>query len=254
MYREVVGSGSFLPADYDEGSGCDIYLLDVASGTERKLSGASTDQADETWPTVWRDQVAFVRSYDRKPTLPYLYVRPLAGGRSQRQPGGTRQVCTTSGGKRSCSDERVSRPYSLDLYGRRLAFGWTYAGRSAGLTTEIRLDTVGDGHARIALQDSGSLTGRALAWPSFEDGRVFFSNACFGDPGGCINQRELRRYRITTRSTDGSDAAKAILGHERDRGTTWLLIDEQPGTDCQGDPSVAGGTCVLRGLKPAYGG
>ena len=56
----------------------------------------------------------------------------------------------------SCTDERVSRPYALDLYGKRLAFGWTYAGRSEGLDTEIRLDTLGGGHARIAYQRGGA--------------------------------------------------------------------------------------------------
>ncbi len=252
-HREVRTAGSFLPADYDEGAGCDLYLLDVDSGSERKLAGASTDQADETWPTVWRDKVAFVRSYDRKPTLPYIYVRPLAGGRSQRQPGGARKVCSRSAGRRTCTDERVSRPYALELYGRRLAFGWTYAGRYEGLETEIRLDTLGDGHARIARQHGGGLTGRALGWPAFESGRVFFSRACYADTGGCTNEPELRRYRITATSTDGADADKAILGHERDGGVTWLLIDEASGTECRGDPDVPGGTCVLRGVRPRYG-
>lgn len=249
---EVPSPGSFLPADIDEGDGCDAYLLDVASGVERKLAGLSTDQADETWPTVWRDRVAFVRSYDRKPTLPYLYVRPLAGGRSERQPGGQRKVCGRDGGRLRCTDERVSRPYALELYGRRLAFGWTYAGRNEGLDTEIRLDTLGDGHRRIAVQRGGGLTGRALGWPAFERGRVFFSRACYADTSGCVGERELRRYRITTRTTDGADADKTIRAHERDGGVTYLLIDETSGTECRGDPEIAGGTCVLRIVRPRF--
>jgi hypothetical protein len=249
---EVGSAGSYLPADYDEGEDCDVYLYDVASGAERRVAGASTATADETWPTVWRDRIAFVRSYDSKPTLPYMYARPLAGGRSERQPGGTRNVCTRTGRRVSCTAERVSRPYALDLYGRRLAFGWTYAGRSEGLDTEIRLDTLGGGHARVAYQRGGGLTGRALGWPSFESGRVYFSEACYADTGGCIRQPELQRYRISTRTTEGADADKAILSHERDSGVDWLLIEEASGTDCQGDPAVAGGTCVLRGVRPAY--
>lgn len=247
--QEVGTPGGFVPADYDEGRGCDAYVLDVATGRERRLAGPSTADADETWPTIWRDRVAFVRSYDARPSLPYLYVRPLAGGRSVRQPGGTRQVCTG----RSCTDARVSRPYALDLYGRRLAFGWTYAGRSEGLDTEIRLDTLGGGHARIAYQRGGGLTGRALGWPASEDGRVYFSSACYADLGGCIRTPEVLRHRITTGETTGADAEKGILGHARDRGTTYLLVDEASGTDCQGDPAVPGGTCVLRALRPAYG-
>ncbi len=239
--EEVATPGSFLPADYDEGEGCDLHLLDVVTGTERALTGASTDQADETWPTVWRDQLAFVRSYDRAPTLPYIYVRPLAGGHSVRQPGGARQVCSRSGSETTCTDERVSRPYALDLYGRRLAFGWTYAGRSEGLDTEVRLDTLGAGHARIAYQAGGGMTGHALAWPAFADGRVLFSAACFGDTSGCGAGAELYRYRITNRAVDTAQADRAILAHDRDGATTWLLTDTRPGTDCMGDPAVPGG-------------
>ncbi len=252
--REEVGtSGGYLPADPDEGRDCDAYLLDVATGAERKLAGVSTGSADETWPTVWRGNVAFVRSYDAKPTLPYIYVRPLAGGRSERQPGGTRRVCTRTGGRRTCTDERVSRPYALELYGKRLAFGWTYAGRSEGLDTEIRLDTLGGDHRRIAYQPGGGLTGRALGWPSFQSGRVAYSRACYADTSGCVGEPELRRYRITTRTTDGADADKAILSHERDGGVTWLLVDEASGTDCQGDPAAPGGTCILRSVRPEFG-
>ena len=250
--EEVPSAGSFLPADPDEGRDCDAHLLEVASGAERRMAGVSTAGADETWPTVWRDTVAFVRSYDTKPTLPYIYARPLAGGRSERQPGGTRQVCTRTGRRRSCTDERVSRPYALELFGRRLAFGWAYAGRSEGLDTELRLDTLRGSHARIAYQRGGGLTGRALGWPSFESGRVYFTTACYADTGGCIRTPEIQRYRITTRTTEGADAEKAILAHERDSGVDWLLIDEASGTDCQGDPAVPGGTCVLRGVRAAF--
>ncbi len=251
--REEVGSpGGYVPADYDEGSGCDVYLLDVASGTELRINGVSTRSADESWPTVWRDQIAFVRSFDSKPTLPYIYTRPLTGGTSRRLPGGTRNVCSGAGRRLTCTDERVSRPFALDLVGRRVAFGWTYAGRSEGLDTEIRLDTIGGSHTRIAYQAGGGLTGRALGWPSFESGRVYFSSACYGDTGGCVGRPELLRHRISTGTTQGAQAEKAILAHERDRGADWLLIDDASGTDCQGDPAVPGGTCRLTGIHRAY--
>ena len=81
---------------------------------------------------------------------------------------------------------------------------------------------------------------------------MYFSEACYADTGGCIRQPELQRYRISTRTTEGADAEKAILGHERDSGVDWLLIDEASGTDCQGDPAVPGGTCVLRGVRPQF--
>ena len=248
--EEADAVGGALPIDYDEGEGCDVHVLDLATGQERKLAGASTDQADETWPSIWRDEVAFVRSYDRKPDLPYLYTRPLAGGTSRRQPGGTRQVCSDG----RCTDRSVSRPYALELHGRRLAFGWTYAGGFEGLETEIRLDTTTSSERRrIADQAGGGLTSRNLAWPAFHQGRVFFSRACFGDTSGCVNQAELRRYRISTRATDGADADKAILAHDRDESTTFLLVDRSRVGDCRGDPAVPGGTCELRASLPSFG-
>ncbi len=250
--EEVASPGAYLPADLDEGNGCDVYRLEIASGTELRVNGVSTRSADETWPTVWRDRIAFVRSYDNKPTLPYIYARPLAGGASERLPGGTRNVCSGSGRRVTCTDERVSRPYALDLYGKRLAFGWTYAGRSEGLDTEIRLDTIGGGHTRIAYQAGGGLTGRALGWPSFESGRVYFSSACYADTGGCVGRPELLRYRISTATTQGAQAEKAILAHERESGTDWLLLDQASGTDCQGDPAAPGGTCLLTGIHRTY--
>lgn len=250
--KEVATSGSFLPADYDEGSGCDAYLLDVATGAEQRLPGTSAPAADETWPTVWRDRVAFVRSYDRAPTRPYLYVRSLAGGVSTRQPGGARRVCGSSRGRPACTDQRVSRPYALDLVGKALVFGWASAGRNEGLDTEIRLDIIGGGHRRIARQPGGGLTGHALGWPDVVAGRVFFSAACFGDGGGCAARPELLRHELAGGLTRGADVDRAIVAHARDGDVTWMLVDTATNTDCQGDPAVPGGTCELRALGPTF--
>ena len=250
--REEVPSsgGGQLPADYDEGRGCDAFLLELGTGAERRLRGVSTPTADETWPTVWRDRVAFVRSYDRAPTRPHLYVRSLAGGVSARQPGGTRRVCDP---ERVCTDPRVSRPYALDLAGRHLVFGWAFAGRTVGLDTEIRLDTIGGGHRRIAREPGEGTAARAIGWPDIDAGRVFFSAAC-GNPdlGGCAARPELLRYGVTSRLTRAADADPSSLAHARDGDLTWLLVDTAPKTECQGDPAVPGGTCVLRAVRPAF--
>lgn len=245
--REAEGSGSFLPHDYDQGAGCDLWRYDLATGTERRIAGASTAAADETWPTIWRDTVAFVRSYDAKPDLPYLYTR-RAGERSVRQPGGPRQVC--AGG--SCTDRRVARPYALELAGTRLAFGWAYAGFSEGLDTEIRLDTIGGGNRVVTHQDGGGLTGRALGWPAIEAGRVFFTRACYADASGCVGRAELGRHRISTGTTDAARGPRAVVAHERAGGRTLALVDTASGTDCLGDPPVPGGTCELRSLEPMF--
>lgn len=97
--------------------GCDLYRYDFATGTERLLRGASTQQASEYLPSISGDRVAFARVYERREgrrgRLPYVYVRGIASARhSERQPGGARGLTGRPG------------PTSLDLAGRRLALTW----------------------------------------------------------------------------------------------------------------------------------
>lgn len=115
----------------DDGRGCDLYKLDPRSGVERRLAGSSS-AASEYFPTIWRDQVAFARVYERRRglrgVLPYLYVRDQTpGSRSQRRPGGTRGYYEPpwAGGRY----EGGPGPVSLDLRGRRLSFAWRYERR-----------------------------------------------------------------------------------------------------------------------------
>lgn len=246
--REAAGVGGFLPHDYDEGSVCDLFRLDLDTGRERRIVSTAAPGADETWPTIWRGTVAFSRTYGRRPDLPYVYVqRP--GQRSVRLPGGPRNVC--SGG--SCTDRSRNRPYALELRGERLAFGWAFAGRGEGLTTELRLDSTRrrGPHARLARAEGGGLTGHAIGWPAFDgaDG-LYASEACFGEQSGCAP--ELRRVDLATGETTTARAPRPILAHERIGVRTLLLVDEQPGADCLGDPPVPGGTCVLRELRPVF--
>jgi len=250
-----VGAG-FGVTLYNRGVGCDIFLFDFATGAERRLANASSPTATEFFPTIWRNTLAFGRTYDNKRAFPYIYTRPVNGtATSTRQPGGARNAClrNRNTGRTSCSPETVSRPIALELWGRRLAFAWTFSGLREGLDTEIRLDTIGGGHTLVAHQSGGGLTQVQLGWPAFQDGRVYWSAACFGDPGGCPGRFGLRRYRITTRETDTAPGPAPTLAHERDAGTTYLLTDAAPGTDCLGDPEVAGGTCALQSLQPAFG-
>ncbi|MCP9489450.1 MAG: hypothetical protein MSC31_06195 [Solirubrobacteraceae bacterium MAG38_C4-C5] len=158
---------------YTRGDGCDIYRFDFATERERKVAGASTDQASEVLPSIWGDSIAFARVYERsgeRGRVPHLYVRPLAGGSSQRQPGGSRGASGLPG------------PVSLDLYGRRLSFVWNYAtGRGSGDSggvSEVRLDTIGGSH-RVLSQAGHEGTGGGASYASFlspqgVDGRVVY--------------------------------------------------------------------------------
>jgi len=244
---EVTPSGSFGPSLYGKGRGCDLYLFDFASGQEIRLASASAPDASEFWPTIWKGTLAFARTYDSKRDFPYVYTRSLqSAARSTRQPGGPRSACA------KC-DDRLSRPIALELYGKRLAFAWQYVSTGEGLDTDIRMDTIGGGHVRVAHQGGGGLTHVEPGWPAFESGRLYWSVGCFGDPGGCPGRYGLRRYQISTGTIDRAPGPASVLSHDRDGGFTWLLDDARPGADCMGDPPVPGGTCTLSGSQPAFG-
>ena len=111
------------PPNYSLGRGCDLYELDLTTERERRLPASSTT-ADEVLPAVWKDGLAFARVYSSREHPALLTAR--AARRSRRMPGGPAN----------------GRPNGLDLYGRRLAFGWEYPGRYDGPASDLRMDDV----------------------------------------------------------------------------------------------------------------
>lgn len=216
---------------YTRGDGCDIYRFDFATGQERKVAGASTAQASEMLPSIWGERIAFARVYEQRSgdrgRVPYLYARPLAGGSSQRLPGGSRGASGLPG------------PVSLDLYGRRLSFVWNHrTGRRSGDTggvSEVRLDTIGAGH-RVLSQASHEGTGKGDSYASFISpqgaaGRIFYGYqrvdigtkaVAVPQPDGGHSDAELRtaasrtslllRYAINDRDKDLVSAPESIAG------------------------------------------
>lgn len=241
---------------YERARGCDLHEYDFVERRETRIAGANSPTASEYWPTVWKDRVAFARVYDSRPRHPYLYVRPLVGGgRSQRLPGGQRNECRTDrrSGRRSCSPADRSGPVHLELYGRRLAFGWRYQGFGETLDWDLRLVTIGGGRRRLDRDGGGGLTAMELGWPAFEAGRLYWARNCYGDPSGCAGRYRLVRHRLATGLTERAlPPAEQVLSHDRGGGLTWLLRDDARVGDCQGDPPRPGGTCELAGVEPGY--
>lgn len=188
---------------YTAGRRCDIFRFDFSTMGQSKLAGASTNHASETLPSIWKDEVAFARVYEQRSgqrgRLPYLYIRPLADGRSERQPGGRRGTNGLPG------------PTRLDLYGRRLSFVWNYSTREATQggfagVSELRLDTfnaVGRDSNRVLSQARFSNTGQPYAsfvGPQGADGRI-----CYGYQRAEVKEGKDRsvvsllfNYRIKT--------------------------------------------------------
>jgi hypothetical protein len=150
-------------------------------------------------------------------------------------------------------------PLDLELYGRRLAFAWRFTDFAEGFAYDLRLDDVlarGGDPRRLAHQGGGGLTEIVLGWPGFEAGRIYWSAACFGDPGGCPGRRALvRSPYLGGTAPQTFDPRDTVFSHDRDGGSTYILRDSfggAGGTECRGDPDVPGGTCELVRLTPDY--
>lgn len=247
--RETFGARVFsnpYPA-YTAGRGCDIYRYDFDSRRETRIEGASTDQASEVLPAIWRDQIAFARVYERRDgergVYPYLYVRPLAGGRSERQPGGSRGTNGLPG------------PTRLDLYGRYLSFVWNYStgeprdGEIAG-TTELRLDTIGRGHRVLSRARHGN--GEAYAsylGPNGYRGRIFygFGRAEIREGIDLLVSALLLNERISTGGRELSDSRVDgfLIDTTTDSDTIFAGINDD-------EFSYASGDGRFRTIRPVF--
>ncbi len=177
-----------MPA-YEQGKGCDVYKLDLATGTEVRYTKVNASDGTEYWPSYWKGTIAFARAYDSKPAQPYLYSKVIASSApSQRQPGGSR-------------GSAASTPLEIELYGTRIGFGWRYHGSQEAPAYDLRVDTIGGGHVRLDETPGGGLSSTQIGWPSFENGRVYWLRSCVGDPGGCETTRRFEQSNYTGHAT-----------------------------------------------------
>jgi len=171
-------------------------------------------------PSIWKDQIAFARVYERRSgnrgIYPYLYVRPLAGGRSDRQPGGSR------------GETGLPGPTSLDLYGRRLSFVWNHSRRGRRGVSAVRLDTIGGGHRVLSKEDFRLEFGYATYLsPTGSRGRIYYGfQRIFGLLRGARPAKPttdlLLRYRISTADKALADAPPFLVSTPTDGGVTFF--------------------------------
>ncbi len=207
---------------YTTGRGCDLYRYDFRAAQEEKIEGASTGQASEVLPSVWKDEIAFARVYERRAgnrgIYPYLYVRSLTEkAHSRRQPGGSRGISGLPG------------PTSLDLYGRRLSFTWNHATDNAPArgTTELRLDTVDGDHEVLSQADFNFSNGRYATYlsPAGSRGRIFYGyhREQIGSARPSVSITDLRlRHRLSDRERSLAQAPGFFTGAVTDGETTIL--------------------------------
>lgn len=217
---------------YTTGRGCDIYRFEFKTMSEFKLPGASTNQASEVLPSIWRNEVAFARVYEQRAgfrgRIPYLYVRATSTAdtvRSNRQPGGRR------------GQNGLPGPTRLDLYGRRLSFVWNYStgvaerGETKGVT-EVRLDTV-DGPHLLLSQATFEIskprgTYASFAYPNGSRGRIFYGfQRVLVEPEDTKSVTSiLLRYSISRRDKALSDAPASIVDTVTEGGDTYVGLTD----------------------------
>jgi hypothetical protein len=169
--------------ELDGRRGCDLYTYNFATKHERRLTPAGS-KTDEYSPAVWRNRVAFTRTY-RAPAkaLPrrLVYWRSLSGsGAAHRLRSGRGRVYIA--------------PHDLDIRGTRVAAVWQSDFGSA----EIRISSIG-GRPRLISNVPGSGAG-AFEYSTF--GTSLFKSYVYwmvrqSDEIPYIT--ELRRHAIASR-------------------------------------------------------
>jgi hypothetical protein len=267
-----IGNAIAQMPGWASGRGCDLYRFDFATGRETRIATANSPGASEFLPTIWKASVAFARVYERKRGLKgeraYLYARPISGvARSRKLIAGSRsdlRFCT--GRPRRCERVVEPGPTSLDLFGRRLAFGWDSAAQGSP-TSAVYLETLRSSRVerrRLERKDSGEIQAAELVSPQIDqEARVVWGRALFGD----TTLSEVVRYRINTGLRD-SARLQPIPGEAFVRTALATAVDGTdviylasggsvpgepctPQNPCSFDPACTdAGPCQLRRAVP----
>ena len=110
-------------------TGCDVRLLDLATGEDRAVPAASDPAVDERHPAVWGTRIAFSRPRSAK--------RPQRAGIAIADLAATAPVAPTVFGPRTEKQGRrrvavpAYAPHGIDLVGTTLAATWQTSGRGA---------------------------------------------------------------------------------------------------------------------------
>lgn len=163
-------------ADDVRRTGCDLHLLDVDAGTERKLDSVSSPSRSETLPSLDGDRVAFARAYGRDRSVVYT-------GRTTGSAGSERQPTPAAG-----------TAQDVELSSGRLFYEWADVARGDfGRASLFRIRR--DRPVRMYFTESGGANFSSFVGLTYTGGRVYFAETNQGSGLG------NRLYRSTLGAT-----------------------------------------------------
>ena len=221
--------------------GCRIYRYDPAAGTERR-------QASGYLPAIWKGTLVFARG-DRDATL---YAR--ASGRTRRLDDGGRRFCRAR--NRACERGTAVRYTGVDVAGSRAAVARELDGIGEFPATQMVLTGPRRRPVVVEARVNG-LSFRAMRFPAFDAGRLYYAEACAGDPASCL--RLFRRYSIATGTLASAPSPSLYLVGFSQSGPDAYSV--QAAADyganrfenaCQGEPPDTTTACTLSHTRPHY--
>jgi len=234
----------------DQRDRCDLYILSLATGAERRIKNAST-AASESSPTLWRGQLAWLTERKSGQAGYHRSLRAPAARKSRRLPGLPRRVCNLHNSK-PCSRVLAAGIYELELHGDRLAeiVGYdTDGGR--GESTEVRLGSLRSGRSRrIAYQNIGE-NNQLYTGLSFGSRKVAWLRGCFEDPG-CAGSGAYR-YGLSAHRYERALEPQLYAGWAWTGAATYTSQLSRYDDDCRPDGSSPAAPClVVRDADPGW--
>ena len=206
-------------------TGCDIAMVDAASGRpERRVPSASDPRFDDMAPTIWGDQVAWVRRSTSGSSIRITTLGAPSTSRPKQLPGTPAQECATVKGRRICArtDDRFVN--SLELSDRHLAAttSYTCAEPCIGIArSAVIIDGLQSGASeRVAMVVSG-LAGQYLAEPAFTGHQLAWHYGCAVPEPACRVRTGAYRYDLRRRSTTRAVLPRSVSSLA-DAGSTWF--------------------------------
>jgi len=219
--------------DRDWRDRCDLYILSLATGAERKVGSASR-AASESGPSLWRGELAWIA--DRKAAGPAVYHRSLTAPASR-------------------SSERVpvtaDAGWELELSGDRLAAIVGHETAGGGDSTEVRLVRLRSGSARrIAFQNIGE-NNQTYIGLSFAERKLAWFRGCFENPG-CAGSGAYR-FALSNRRYDRALEPRLYAGWAWTGNAVYTAQLSRYHQDCRVDGSSPPSPCLVsRDVDPEW--